>query len=74
MKKLHLVLTLALALGLLVGLITGTTVSAALRQAQDTAYPGKKIQIPSINVENGWSTWIHAQNVGDDDTGAIAFF
>ncbi len=47
------------------GLITGATVSAA--------YPGKKIQIPSINVEDGWSTWIHAQNVGDDDTGAIAF-
>jgi hypothetical protein len=66
MKKLYLVLTLALALGLLVGLTRGTTVSAA--------YPGKKIQIPSINVEDGWSTWIHAQNVGDDDTGAIAFF
>ncbi|MBC8248051.1 MAG: hypothetical protein H8E90_00100, partial [Anaerolineales bacterium] len=33
-----------------------------------------KIQIPSINVEDGWSTWIHAQNVGDDDTGAIVFF
>ena len=74
MKKLHFVLTLALALGLLMGLGTGTTVSAALRQAQDAAYPGKKIQIPSINVEDGWSTWIHAQNVGDDDTGAVVFF
>ncbi len=82
MKTLHFVLTLALALGLLVGLTTGAAVSAALRQdsdelsraAQTTAYPGKKIQIPSINVEDGWSTWIHAQNVGDDDTGAIAFF
>ncbi len=62
MKKLRFVLTLALALGLLVGLSTGATVSAA--------YPGKKIQLPSINVENGWSTWIHAQNVGDDDNGA----
>ena len=66
MKKLRFVLTLALALGLLVGLTTGAAVSAA--------YPGKKIQIPSINVEDGWSTWIHVQNVGDDDTGTIAFF
>ncbi len=66
MKKLHLVLTLTLALGLLVGL-TG-------RPAVLAAYPGKKIQIPSINVENGWSTWIHAQNLGDDDTGAVVFF
>jgi len=66
MKKLYLLLTLALALGLLVGLTTGTAVLAA--------QPGKKIQIPSINVENGWSTWIHAQNVGDDDTGAVVFF
>jgi len=74
MNKLHLVLTLTLALGLLMGLTTGATVSAALRQTQDAAYPGKKIQIPSINVEDGWSTWIHAQNVGDDDTGAVVFF
>lgn len=66
MKKLHLVLTLALALGLLVGLTTGAAVSAG--------YPGQKIQLPSINVEDGWSTWINAQNVGNDDTGAIAFF
>jgi hypothetical protein len=66
MKKLHLILTLALALGVLVGLTTGATVSAI--------YSGKKIQIPSINVEDGWSTWIHAQNVGDDDTGAVVFF
>ena len=55
-----------LALGLLVGLTTGATVSAA--------YPGKKIQLPSINVENGWSTWIHAQTVGNDDTGAVVCF
>ena len=84
MKKLHFALTVALALGLLVGLTTGDTVSAALRQApgtasqgrsaQDSAYYGKKILIPSINVEDGWSTWIQAQNVGGDDTGAIAFF
>jgi cell division septation protein DedD len=66
MKKLHLVLTLALALGLLVGLTTGATALAFQY--------GKKIQIPSINVEDGWSTWIHAQNVGDDDTGAVVFF
>lgn len=66
MKKLYPVLTLALALGLLVGLTTGTAVLAA--------QPGKKIQIPSIHVENGWSTWIHAQNVSDDDTGAVVFF
>jgi hypothetical protein len=66
MRKLHLVLTLALALGLLVGLTTSTAIS--------TAYPGKKIQLPSVNVENDWSTWIHAQNVGDDDTGAVVFF
>ncbi len=66
MKKLCFVLTLALAVGLLVGLTTGTAVSVA--------YPGKKIQIPSINVEDDWSTWIQAQNVGDDDTGAIVFF
>jgi hypothetical protein len=63
MRKLYLVITLALALGLLVGLITGVTVSAALRQTQDTAYPGRKIQIPSINVQNGWSTWITAAPV-----------
>ncbi len=66
MKKLCLVLTVALALGLLVGLTTSTAVSAA--------YPGKKIQVPSINVEDGWSTWIHTQNLGDEDTGAIVFF
>ena len=66
MKKLHLVITLALALGLLVGLIAGSAASAG--QA------GRKIQIPSINVEDGWSTWIHVQNVGDDDTGAVVFF
>jgi hypothetical protein len=66
MKKLYLVLTLALALGLLVGLTTGATVLASQY--------GRRIQIPSINVENGWSTWIHAQNVGDDDTGAAVFF
>ncbi len=68
MKKLHFVLTLALALGLLVGLTTGAAVSAS-----SSSY-GKKIQVPSINVEDGWSTWIHAQNVGDDDTGAIVFY
>ena len=44
------------------------------RSAQDAAYYGKKILIPSINVEDGWSTWIQAQNVGGDDTGAIVFF
>ena len=66
MKKPHFVLTLALALGLLVGLTTGATVS--------TAYYGKMILIPSINVEDGWSTWIQAQNVGSDDTGAVVFY
>jgi hypothetical protein len=49
-----------------VGLTTGATVLASQY--------GRKIQIPSINVENGWSTWIHAQNLGDDDTGAVVFF
>lgn len=66
MKKLYVVITLALALGLLVGLVAGTAASAA--------QVGKKIQIPSINIEDGWSTWIHGQNVGDDDTGAVVFF
>ena len=66
MKKLHPVLALALALGLVVGLTTGATISVA--------YYGKMILIPSINVEDDWSTWIQAQNVGGDDTGAIVFF
>jgi len=66
MKKLYLVITLALVLGSLVGLVAGAAASAG--------QVGKKIQIPSINVEDGWSTWIHAQNVGDDDTGAVVFF
>ena len=58
----------------LYGLSTGPRDKGLSRAAQDAAYPGKKIQIPSINVEDGWSTWIHAQNVGDDDTGAVVFF
>ena len=58
----------------LYGLSTGPRDKGLSRAAQDAAYPGKKTQIPSINVEDGWSTWIHAQNVGDDDTGAVVFF
>ena len=66
MRKLHSVLASALALGLLVGLTTGGAASAA--------YSGKRILIPSINAETGWSTLINAQNVGGDDTGAVVFF
>ncbi len=58
-----------LVLGVLVGLLTVGTVAA-------DPTPGVHIQIPRIDVGDvlgtgEWETWIQAQNVGDDDTGAI---
>jgi hypothetical protein len=44
--------------------------------SQDTATlgPGKRIQIPRIDQGEGWDTRIHAQNVGDAQTGVITLF
>ena len=36
--------------------------------------PGKRVQLPAIDKENGWETWAQVQNVGTADTGVIVFF
>ncbi len=36
--------------------------------------PGKRIQLPAIDHENGWETWVQVQNVGATDSGAVVFF
>ena len=65
MKKLCCVLALVSVIGL-VCLMADTPASAA--------EPKRKVQIPRIDKKDGWSTWIQVQNVGDERTGAIAFF
>ncbi|MGA9351551.1 MAG: carboxypeptidase-like regulatory domain-containing protein [Anaerolineae bacterium] len=36
--------------------------------------PGKRVQLPAIDNENGWETWIQVQNVGTAETGVVVFF
>jgi hypothetical protein len=36
--------------------------------------PGKRVQLPAIDNENGWETWIQVQNVGTTDSGVVVFF
>jgi len=38
------------------------------------ATSGTRIQLPAVNSENGWETWVQVQNLGVTNTGAIAFF
>ncbi|MBC8264915.1 MAG: lamin tail domain-containing protein, partial [Anaerolineales bacterium] len=35
---------------------------------------GARIQLPAIDNDHDWKTLIQVQNVGDEDTGAVAFF
>ncbi len=35
---------------------------------------GRRVQLPRIDNEAGWSTWIQVQNVGITGTGVIVFF
>jgi hypothetical protein len=36
--------------------------------------PGKRVQLPAIDNENEWETWIQVQNVGTTDSGVVVFF
>lgn len=36
--------------------------------------PGKRVQLPAIDNENGWETWVQVQNVGTKDSGVVVFF
>ena len=65
MKKLCFILVLVSVVGF-VCVTTDTPTSAA--------EPKRKVQIPRIDEKGGWSTWIQVQNVGDERTGAVAFF
>ena len=65
MKKLCFLLVLVSVVGF-VCVITDTPTSAAELK--------RKVQIPRIDKKGGWSTWIQVQNVGDERTGAVAFF
>jgi len=39
-----------------------------------SALVGTHVQLPCVDNDDGWSTWIQAQNVGITDTGVIVFF
>jgi hypothetical protein len=68
MKKLYCILALASVVGLVGALQLPTAITAS------AAEPGKRVHIPRIDKQGGWSTWIQVQNVGIERTGAIAFF
>ena len=36
--------------------------------------PGKRVQLPVIDNENEWETWVQVQNVGTAETGVVVFF
>lgn len=63
------ILIVALVLGFLWGSIGGAVSASGPAQK-----PGTKVQVPLIYVGDGWETWIHVQNAGDEDTGVIVFF
>ncbi|MFQ5885798.1 MAG: carboxypeptidase regulatory-like domain-containing protein, partial [Anaerolineae bacterium] len=70
-RRYWLLLSVALGLGLVIGLMTITSVAG-------DPIPGKKVQIPRIDVGDvygtgDWETWIQVQNVGITRTGAIMF-
>lgn len=70
-RRFWLLLSVALGLGLVVGLMSVTSVAS-------DPIPGKKVQIPRIDVGDiygtgDWETWIQVQNVGTKRTGAIMF-
>ena len=60
MKKLSLLMTLVLLVSL-IGVASPAPVAA-------DPLPGRIVQIPAIQVGDGWETWIQAQNVGVRDT------
>jgi hypothetical protein len=60
MRKISLLLTLVLLVSLF-GVANPTPAAAAL-------LPGRVVQIPVIQVGDGWETWIQVQNVGWTDT------
>jgi len=68
-KKYFVVLSVALVLGLLAGMLAFSTVSA-------DPIIGKIIQVPVIQLGDGWETWIHIFNKSQayDGTGVIVFF
>jgi len=35
---------------------------------------GTHLQLPAIDHQDGWETWIQVQNAGNDDTGVVTFF
>jgi len=70
-RRFLLLLSVALGLGLVIALMMVTSVAG-------DPIPGKKIQIPRIDVGDiygtgDWETLIQVQNVGEKDTGAIMF-
>jgi hypothetical protein len=36
--------------------------------------PGKRVQLPAIDNENEWETWVQVQNVGTTNSGVVVFF
>jgi len=60
MKKMSLLLTLVMLVSL-IGVASPTPAAAAL-------LPGRIVQIPVIQVGDGWETWIQVQNTGWTDT------
>ena len=68
MKKRYFILALVSVMGLVCALQLPTAITAS------AAEPGRRVQIPRIDKKGGWSTRIQVQNVGDERTGAVAFF
>jgi len=68
MKKRYFILALVSVMGLVCALQLLTAITAS------AAEPGRRVQIPRIDKKGGWSTRIQVQNVGDERTGAVAFF
>ena len=67
MKKYFAILSVALLLGLLVGMLGFATVGA-------DPLVGNRIQLPRIDVDGGWATWIQVFNKGTADTYAEITF
>ncbi len=68
MKKRYFILALVSVIGVVCALQLLTAITAS------AAEPGRRVQIPRIDKKGGWSTRIQVQNVGDERTGAVAFF
>ncbi len=75
-------LCVCLGIGMITVLWTrGQPIQPALAQPDEGAGyaeahlgPGKRVQLPAIDHENGWETWVQVQNVGTADSGVVVFF